>query len=481
MSAEPRTETRAEGVGESVRLPGPAEPVLRQRTLGLSFHSRLVVDLVAMAMLPLAAFGLLLVLGGLLDGTGGTPLLLFALAITAALGILVAHLVALDLTAPIRALATSIARVGAGEHPEPVPVPGSDPLARLAESHSRLADDIERRNRQLAQIVAAVAALSPADGMDRLLARAAADARIAFGLIDARIRMVDPRSVDPEERIPGEPLPVRAEIRAGVDRLGLLQGFLPATRAWEPADQALLDLFASEVGIAIRNTELFARVEVQNAQLRQLAEAKDDFLRGVSHNLQTPLTSIRLYADQLAAATSDRRAEIIGEQSDRLSRMVRQLLTVSRLESGTMRPRSEVLAIGPRVRRAWEAIGARQVELVLADDSLGWLAIGDADQLDQVLWALLDNAVKHGAGPVEARVSVDPAASQISLRVTDRGPGIAESGAESSDGSGLGLYVARELMRAMQGDLVLELPAAAGLPAGATFRLNLPGEPPFET
>ena len=132
---------------------------------------------------------------------------------------------------------------------------------------------------------------------------------------------------------------------------------------WEPADQALLDLFARQIGVAARNAELFARVEVQNAQLRDLAEAKDDFLRGVSHNLQTPLTSIRLYAHQIASGSGeapvDRRAEIIVEQADRLSRMVRQLLTVSRLESGTIRPRNDVLALAPRVRRAWEALGIR--------------------------------------------------------------------------------------------------------------------------
>ena len=80
----------------------------------------------------------------------------------------------------------------------------------------------------------------------------------------------------------------------------MLVGHLPATRTWERADQDLLELFASEIAVAIRNAQLFAQVEAQNAQLLELDAAKDDFLRGVSHNLQTPLTSIRAYADQLA-------------------------------------------------------------------------------------------------------------------------------------------------------------------------------------
>jgi len=479
-----------------LRLPTSGAPVgdpsPMGSPIGLSFHSRLVVDLVAIALLPLGLFGLAQIATGAADQTTGPAILLFALAVTAALGILVAHLVAIDLSAPLRALAAAAARLGAGEHADPVRVPGGDLLASLAERQNRLGADAERRNRQLAQVLASVATVTPSEGAERLLARAAADTRAAFGLIDAEIRLVDPASVPVEERIPGEALPIRAELRAGGDGLGVLIGHLPATRSWEPADQALLDLFAREVGVALRNAELFTQVEVQNRQLRALAEAKDDFLRGVSHNLQTPLTSIRLYADQLSTATGDHRAEIIGEQANRLSRMVRQLLTVSRLESGTIRPRTEVLAVAARVRRAWEALGARDMELRLADRSAGWLALGDADQLDQVLWAVLDNAVKHGSGPVDVTVGVDAERGLVALDVADHGPGVAEpdrerlfqrfargSTAVSSDGSGLGLYVARELIRGMNGDLVLLSPGGDG--RGAVFRLTLPGEAALES
>ncbi len=112
---------------------------------------------------------------------------------------------------------------------------------------------------------------------------------------------------------------MRAALRAGDERLGVLVGHLPATRPWERADQDLLELFASEIGVAVRNAQLFERVEAQNARLLELDAAKDDFLRGVSHNLQTPLTSIRAYAERLAAERPDRRLGIIAEQADRLS------------------------------------------------------------------------------------------------------------------------------------------------------------------
>ncbi len=165
-------------------------------------------------------------------------------------------------------------------------------------------------------------------------------------MIDATIMLGDPSSVPEEDAVPGDPRPVRAEVRAGDERLGLIAGRLPATRAWEPADQALLELFAAEIGVAVRNAQLFQRVAAQNSQLLELDAAKDDFLRGVSHNLQTPLTSIRAFAEQLGEERDDRRLGIITEQAERLSRMVRQLLTVTRLESGALRPRAEVLGLG---------------------------------------------------------------------------------------------------------------------------------------
>jgi signal transduction histidine kinase len=202
--------------------------------------------------------------------------------------------------------------------------------------------------------------------------------------------------------------------------------------------------------------------------------------------------------------------------------MVRQLLTVSRLDSGVLRPVAEVFALGPRVRRAWEALGAGAgagaasgtitgagagrgaapgagpaadpragaVPFDLVDEAGGWLAVADPDHVDQVIWALLDNAVKYGRGtPASAHLAVDPAAGQVRLTIADGGPGVAPADRErlftryargasdNRDGTGLGLYVSRELARANGGDLVLE-PGRAG--EGAALALTLPAEAPTE-
>jgi len=457
----------------------------------MSFRARLTAALVAAAVLPLAGFGIVMLLvldqgDRTLDPTIGR-ILLFAVASAVVFGVLIAYLLASDLTAPLRAIARAVERVSAGDLTTPIEAPGDDEIAALADSHNRLAADIERRNGQLGRILVAMEDASPRDGLEQLTRRAAHDARNAFGLIDARVLLVDPSSVATEVPVPGDPRPIRAELRTGGEALGVIVGHLPATRHWERADQDLLDLFAFEIAVAMRNAQLFTRVDAQNQRLRDLDAAKDDFLRGVSHNLQTPLASIRAYADQLAreAPAPDRRLSIITEQADRLSRMVRQLLTVTRLESGALRPSSDVLALGLRVRRAWEGL-ASDVPFELEDASDGWLAIADGDQLDQVLWALLDNALKYGRGaPIAVRIRPDDEGPRLALTIRDGGPGISDTDrarlfarferglSTSGEGSGLGLYVSRELCRAMNGDLTLD-PQVEG--AGASFTVWLPAE-----
>ena len=457
----------------------------------VSFRARLTMGLIAAAVLPLAGFGSVLLANEARSGADGGALarvLLFAVAVAALLGVLLALWLVTDLTRPLRAIAAAVDRVSSGDLSTRIEVAGEDELARLAESHNRLAADLERRNRELGRILAAIGATSLGAGVEALVAAGGRDARQAFGMIDADILLVDPREIAFEDNVPGEPRPVRALLRVGAETLGVLVGRLPATRSWEPADQDLLELFAAEVAVAIRNAQLFTRVEAQNARLLELDAAKDDFLRGISHNLQTPLTSIRAYADQMALANPDRRLAIITEQSDRLSRMVRQLLTVSRLESGALRPRLEIVALATRVRRAWEALGAHDVTLDVRDEAGGWLAIADPDQLDQVLWALLDNAVKYGSGStVTATIRPDEAGDRLNLTIADRGTGVPDElrtglferytrgvAADHPEGTGIGLYVSRELCHAMGGSLELE---PAGAEPGATFTITLPAEP----
>lgn len=470
-----------------------AEPAYRGPRLG--FRARLALGLLAAAVIPVAAFGLVvLLLAGLdpeTDQVVGRGLLL-AIAVSVVFGVVLAAVLSASLAGSLRALTRSVDLVTAGDDTAGLELPGDDEISRLAESQNRLARDLARRNQELRRLLDALQAITPDGAPAAIARRAAEDARAAFGMIDCEMLLVDPREVPTEELVPGEPVPVRAELAVSGTQLGVLTGHLPATRRWERADQDLLELFAIEVAAAIRNAQLYARVEAQNRRLVSLDEAKDDFLRGVSHNLQTPLASIRGYAQQLADERPDRRLDIVIEQADRLSRMVRQLLTVSRIESGVLRSRLEVFNPVARVRRTWEALGAGDVPFTLEDRSEGWLALGDPDQLDQVLWALLDNAVGYGGrSAVDVAVALESVTSDLLITVADHGPGVPVedrdrlfgrfergTGRPSGEGSGLGLYASRALCRAMGGDLEL---APTGPGEGARFVVRLPAEAPDET
>ena len=284
--------------------------------------------------------------------------------------------------------------------------------------------------------------------------------------------------------------------RTAIEVDGRTVGWLWATRELGSpmpgrGARRILALTADQLGAAIHRDEL--RAEATASEVARQGDAlRAALLDSVSHDLRTPLASIRGYAQQLEGETPDRRLGIITEQADRLSRMVRQLLMVSRIESGALKPRQEVFAPAARVRRTWEALGAADVPFTLEDASEGWLALADADQLDQVLWAILDNAVSYGnRSAISALVRVDTTASRVSITIADHGPGVTdedrdrlfkrfERGAErpTGEGSGLGLYVSRELCRAMNGDLVLE-PTVEG--TGAALTIRLPAEAPEES
>jgi two-component system sensor histidine kinase SenX3 len=233
-----------------------------------------------------------------------------------------------------------------------------------------------------------------------------------------------------------------------------------------------------------------------------VAGVQTDFLRGVTHDLQTPLTSIGALAAELKeSAGLDEAAlldlDTIAHQADRLRRMVSQLLTVSRLEAGALTPRQEVFRAEPIVRRTWDALRAdRSVEVV--SEGPAHLTVGDPDRLEQALWAVLDNAVKYSPPGSTVRIAVagrqrgpssDGLVTEVSI--TDHGAGMSAETRDHAfeqfyrsedarrlapDGSGVGLYAARGLVRAMGGDIALE----SRLGSGTSITITLPAEPAEE-
>ncbi|MBA2632404.1 MAG: hypothetical protein H0U86_05330, partial [Chloroflexi bacterium] len=138
------------------------------------------------------------------------------------------------------------------------------------------------------------------------------------------------------------------------------------TAPWEgrpepsAAERDLLSLLGQHAGTQLEHALLYATVRQQAESLDKMASVQSDFLRGVSHDLQTPLTSIRALAAELQATpgideTARADLDVISHQADRLRRMVAQLLVVSRLEAGVLTPRQEILAARPLIERTWHA------------------------------------------------------------------------------------------------------------------------------
>jgi two-component system sensor histidine kinase KdpD len=258
------------------------------------------------------------------------------------------------------------------------------------------------------------------------------------------------------------------------------------------AEQELLALVGQQAGMAIEHALIYARVRDQTRELDRMATLQGDFLRAVSHDLQSPLTSIRALAEEARTAqgldmTTRTDLDAITHQAERLSRMVGQLLTMSRLEAGALTPASEVFRIEPIVERTWHALRADR-PFSLHTQGRDYLAVGDPDRLEQALWAVLDNAVKYSPPDSPINVSVSPAPGDlVGVAITDAGRGMSaetqlrafdqfyrspDASAAAPNGSGVGLYAARGLVRAMGGDIVLD----SRLGSGTTLTILLPAE-----
>jgi len=255
---------------------------------------------------------------------------------------------------------------------------------------------------------------------------------------------------------------------------------LEAERRREQADRALTELAA----LAEERDRMQAEM-VEAEALRRSDELKTALLRSISHDLRTPLTSIIASGAALGspAATSDERKELsaaVVSEGERLSRLVENLLDMSRLEAGKAQPHSEPVDLAEVLEAARAAIGRPETVRLAVDPELP-LVDADAAQLERAFANLLENAVRHGGGgPV--LVKSMRVADKIVLRVVDQGPGIPESERRrifepfrhgeggSSGGAGLGLAIAKGFVEANGGEITVD--SVVG--QGSSFVVEMP-------
>jgi two-component system, OmpR family, phosphate regulon sensor histidine kinase PhoR len=231
-------------------------------------------------------------------------------------------------------------------------------------------------------------------------------------------------------------------------------------------------------------------------------EMRRDFVANVSHELKTPLSAIRAYAETLRdGALEDRPAaeRFVGrmiEQSRRLQALLDDLLTLSRLENLEERPRPEPVDLMPILRRAVEVVEeparARDVEVLLQEPIAPPPPVwGDRESLERLATNLLDNAVKYNREGGRVAVTVEPPdePEELVLEVADTGIGIPEESvpriferfyrvdkgrARDEGGTGLGLAIVKHV--AQSGGGRVEVESEVGV--GTVFRVHLPLAPP---
>jgi signal transduction histidine kinase len=313
------------------------------------------------------------------------------------------------------------------------------------------------------------------DGVVRLWNRAAA---LALGM--------------PDGEILGKPL---AETISDWDalaaRIPVADEGAAARAVTLPIEVGARDLWLSFVAVRSVDGVIYAFRDVTGERL--LEEQRSDFVATVSHELRTPMAGVYGAAQTLLRRSGDlgpaeRQSllSMIAKEAARLSQITEEVLLTSQLDRGELSVQRAAVDVAEVVRSAVHTMQRQLEDLttieVDVDDHVG-VAAGDSDRIQQVLINLLDNAAKYGDAPV--KVSVEGTNGLVRIVVSDAGPGIAARHRERifekfyradsqltrvGGGTGLGLYISRELAERMGGRLALT--SAPG--EGARFVVELP-------
>jgi two-component system, OmpR family, sensor histidine kinase KdpD len=383
----------------------------------------------------------------------------------------------------------------------------------VAEVTRARAHDAEARRREADLAAEMARLLLRGNNLAQALPTAAARLAHALELSSAAIEM---------ETVTGDERSVAFPLREGTRRLGtLLVGADASEASLRRLQERVVPALEALLSAALEREELLGGV-VETAALRRADVVKTALLRAVSHDLRSPLTAISaageaVGSEALSPEERQEMAEVILHETRRLSRLVDNLLDLSRLEAGAAEPRRDWTSVEEVIHAALGELAGTAQEFSLSLDRELPLVSADPVQLERAFVNVLENARRHSGGhPVSVRAravrslvgasrrvgtpdlsdaGVQPgesgqgsraAGDRIIVRVVDRGPGIPpaqlervfepfyRAGAPGGEhrGSGLGLAIARGFIEANGGTLHVE-----SLPGqGATFVFELPLE-----
>jgi len=376
-------------------------------------------------------------------------------------------------------------------------------VAEVTRARTRDAEE-RRREADLAAEMARL--LLRGEDLSEALPTAAARLAQALELGSAAIEM---------EAVEGDERRIAFPLRDGTNRLGtLLVGAGTSEANLRRLQERVVPALEALLSAAMEREGLLGGV-VETAALRRADTIKTALLRAVSHDLRSPLTAISaagaaVGSPSLSPAEREEMAAVIQEEARRLSRLVDNLLDLSRLEAGAAEPRRELASVEELILSALSELGAGPEEFSMSIDRELPLVSVDAVQMERAFVNVLENARRHSGGhpvsvraravrslsgaaprPTEAPEGAARSGDRVIVRIVDRGPGIPPAQLErvfepfyragtatgGHRGSGLGLAIARGFAEANGASLRVE-----SLPGqGASFVFEFPLRGPGRT
>ncbi len=273
-------------------------------------------------------------------------------------------------------------------------------------------------------------------------------------------------------------------------------GEVPGTSSAEtvPVEVAGRELWLSIVAVALDDDTVYAFRDATHD--RRLEDLRSQFVATISHELRTPLASLHgaaltLREHDLPAQTQDDLLEMIAEQSNRLANLVEEILVAGQLDSGSLRVVADTFDPEELVRgvvKVGESRVGDETTIEVVVPPVVPKVHGDSERTRQVLLNLLDNAIKYSPSGGRIEVGLAAAGDRLRFTVQDQGLGIPVGEQErifdkfyrldpdqrrGIGGTGLGLYICRELVQSMHGRIWVESEPGRG----TTFAFELPAEP----
>jgi two-component system, OmpR family, sensor histidine kinase KdpD len=352
----------------------------------------------------------------------------------------------------------------------------------------------ESREHQVRALYNVTAGLLSGGGLDETLGDLASSLRGMYGLKGCRVMVFDQEGAEHQRALSGSmegettTVPLVADGRP-VGRIEMA-GISPGAIAG--AEEEVLDTFAGQLALALERARLGeeaagARLDAESSRIRAALFAS------VTHDLRTPLASITASASSLLEEgvpfTDDQRRELLRtilEESERLNRLVANLLDLSRLRAGALVPSMDLVPLDDVISSVVERLRPRLAGRSLRERIREGLPPVPMDvvQIDQVLTNLIENALRFSPEGSEIGISAVRWQDMVEVKVSDRGPGISEDErarvfqefyrkdvGEKRSGTGLGLAIAQAIVSAHGGSMWIEQTPGGGTTVG--FRLPL--------